>query len=99
VGLENPLHIAILLVILLLLFGAKRLPEMGRGLGSGIRSFKDGLTGHADEIESEPDQPAASATPALPAPQAAVAAATSQSPEPSGTADPAADPAPVEHAV
>ena len=43
-GLDNPLHIAFLLVILLLVFGAKRLPEMGRGLGDGMRSFKDALS-------------------------------------------------------
>jgi sec-independent protein translocase protein TatA len=44
-GLENPLHIAVLLVLLLLVFGAKRLPEFGRSLGTGIREFKDGITG------------------------------------------------------
>ena len=44
-GLDNPIHIAFLLVILLLVFGAKRLPEMGRSLGSGMRGFKDSLTG------------------------------------------------------
>ncbi|HUA75515.1 MAG TPA: twin-arginine translocase TatA/TatE family subunit [Solirubrobacteraceae bacterium] len=44
-GLDNPLHIAFLVVILLLLFGAKRLPEMGRSLGSGMREFKDSITG------------------------------------------------------
>jgi len=54
-GLDNPIHIAFLLVILLLVFGAKRLPEMGHSLGSGLRGFKDSLTGpaeshHADEL-------------------------------------------------
>ena len=44
-GLENPLHIAIVLVVVLLVFGAKKLPEMGRGLGQGMREFKDGVTG------------------------------------------------------
>jgi sec-independent protein translocase protein TatA len=44
-GLENPLHVAVLLVLLLLVFGAKRLPEFGRSLGSGMREFKDGITG------------------------------------------------------
>jgi sec-independent protein translocase protein TatA len=44
-GLENPLHIAVLLLVLLLVFGAKRLPEFGRSLGSGMREFKDGITG------------------------------------------------------
>jgi sec-independent protein translocase protein TatA len=54
-GLDNPIHIAFLLVILLLVFGAKRLPEMGQSLGSGLRGFKESLTGtadahHADEL-------------------------------------------------
>lgn len=57
VGLNNPLHIAILLLILLLLFGAKRLPEMGRSLGTGLRGFKESLTGEdasapAEELNS-----------------------------------------------
>jgi sec-independent protein translocase protein TatA len=47
VGLDNPLHIAFLLVILLLVFGAKRLPEMGRSLGHGLRGFKDAISGDA----------------------------------------------------
>jgi sec-independent protein translocase protein TatA len=42
-GLDNPLHIAFLLVILLMVFGAKRLPEMGRSLGTGLRGFRDSL--------------------------------------------------------
>lgn len=48
-GLENPLHIAIVLAAVLLVFGAKRLPEMGRGLGQGMREFKDSVTGHGSE--------------------------------------------------
>jgi sec-independent protein translocase protein TatA len=44
-GLENPLHLIFLLAVLLMLFGAKRLPEMGRGLGSGMRGFKEALSG------------------------------------------------------
>jgi sec-independent protein translocase protein TatA len=44
-GLENPLHIAILVVVVMLVFGAKRLPEMGRSLGSGLRGFKDSISG------------------------------------------------------
>ncbi|MGI9184661.1 MAG: twin-arginine translocase TatA/TatE family subunit [Solirubrobacteraceae bacterium] len=54
-GLENPLHIAIILLVVLLVFGAKRLPEMGKSLGSGLRGFKDSLSGddHVAEIRSE----------------------------------------------
>jgi sec-independent protein translocase protein TatA len=47
-GLENPLHVAIILLVLLLLFGAKKLPEMGRGLGDGMREFKDSISGKND---------------------------------------------------
>jgi len=52
-GLDNPLHIAFLVVILLLVFGARRLPEIGRSLGSGMREFKQSITG-----ESTAQQPA-----------------------------------------
>jgi sec-independent protein translocase protein TatA len=48
-GLDNPLHIAFLVVILLLVFGAKRLPEIGRSLGSGMREFKDSVTGESKQ--------------------------------------------------
>ena len=44
IGLTNPMHLGILLVIVLLLFGAKRVPEIGRSLGSGMREFKDSVT-------------------------------------------------------
>ena len=55
-GLDNPLHIAFLVVILLLVFGAKRLPEIGRSLGSGMREFKDSVTG--ERPDSAQQQPA-----------------------------------------
>ena len=42
-------EIAILLVIVLLVFGPKRLPEMGRSLGKGMREFKDSITGKDDD--------------------------------------------------
>lgn len=45
VGLDNPLHIAMVLVVVLLVFGAKRLPEMGKSMGEGLRGFKDAIGG------------------------------------------------------
>jgi sec-independent protein translocase protein TatA len=45
IGLDNPLHIAVLMLVVLLVFGAKRLPEMGRSLGSGLRGFRESITG------------------------------------------------------
>ena len=44
-GLDNPIHIAFVLVLLLLVFGAKRLPEMGRSMGAGLRGFKESISG------------------------------------------------------
>jgi len=45
-GWTSPTHIVLLLLIALLLFGAKRLPEIGRSLGTGMREFKDSVTGN-----------------------------------------------------
>jgi sec-independent protein translocase protein TatA len=62
-GLDNPLHIAFLLVVLLLVFGAKRLPEMGRSLGSGMRGFKDAINPGADLHAALTAAPPADAAP------------------------------------
>ena len=43
-GLDNPIHIAFVLVLVLLVFGAKRLPEMGKSLGAGLRGFKESIS-------------------------------------------------------
>jgi sec-independent protein translocase protein TatA len=50
-GLDNPIHLLVLLVVLLLVFGAKRLPEMGKSLGSGLRGFKESINGESPEPE------------------------------------------------
>ena len=50
-GWIGPWEIAILLVIVLLVFGPKRLPEMGRSLGKGMREFKDSITGRDEKTE------------------------------------------------
>ena len=57
-GLENPIHLAVILLVLLLVFGAKRLPEMGRSIGSGLRGFKDTMNGN----EAPTELPAAQGT-------------------------------------
>src|SRR5262245_15399514 len=57
-GISLP-ELLILLVVLLLVFGAKRLPEMGRSLGKGMREFKDGVSGvDTDVMGTEPSPPA-----------------------------------------
>ena len=53
-------EIILLLLLALLLFGAKRLPEIGRSMGQGMREFKDSVTGankHVDEIRAELEAP------------------------------------------
>ena len=74
VGLDNPIHLLFLLVIVLLIFGAKRLPEMGRSLGSGLRGFKESINGetpteppaelggmNAAQMATEPSEPGSEA--------------------------------------
>ena len=61
----GPLEIVIILVIVLLIFGPKRLPDLGRSLGRGMREFKDSVTGKDSDDEpatlaqSQNDTPAA----------------------------------------
>jgi sec-independent protein translocase protein TatA len=59
-GLDNPVHLLLLVVALLLLFGAKRLPEIGRSLGSGMREFKQSISGEhpgQNPNQQSPQQP------------------------------------------
>jgi sec-independent protein translocase protein TatA len=74
-------EILIILVVLLLLFGAKRLPEMGRSLGKGMREFKEAVTGE-EEPPKEPEQlnAASTPTPAPPTPTASTPADTTAQP-------------------
>ncbi len=71
----GPLELAIVLVIALVIFGPKRLPDLGRSLGSGMREFKDSLTGKHDDDEDEVEE------------QAKLEAAASQ-PQPDPEAEP-----------
>jgi sec-independent protein translocase protein TatA len=60
-GILSPVHIALLLVVALMLFGAKRLPELGRSLGTGLRGFKESLDGMPQQERPQPataNQPA-----------------------------------------
>jgi sec-independent protein translocase protein TatA len=45
-GLESPMHLLVVLIIAVLVLGPKKLPEVGRSLGSGIRQFKDSIEGN-----------------------------------------------------
>jgi TatA/E family protein of Tat protein translocase len=56
----GPMEVIALLVLALMLFGAKRLPEIGRGVGKGMREFKEGVSGIDKELsldQSNPDHP------------------------------------------
>ncbi len=53
----GPLEIVAILLVVLLLFGAKRIPEIARGLGSGIREFKDATTDIKREITMDSNSP------------------------------------------
>jgi sec-independent protein translocase protein TatA len=67
----GPMEIVGLLLLALLLFGAKRLPEIGRSLGTGMREFKDSVSGEKKvEARSELPPPVPTAAPAAPAPVA-----------------------------
>jgi sec-independent protein translocase protein TatA len=46
-GLFQPMHLIIIFAIALLVFGPKKLPELGKGLGEGIRALKEGMKDHA----------------------------------------------------
>jgi sec-independent protein translocase protein TatA len=50
----GPLELIIVLVVVLVIFGPKRLPQLGRSLGGGMREFKDSVTGK--NKDEEPDQ-------------------------------------------
>ena len=49
----GPLELAIVLIIALVIFGPKRLPDLGKSLGKGMREFKDSLSGENDDDEEE----------------------------------------------
>ena len=81
----GPLEIIIVLAIVLVIFGPKRLPDLGRSLGSGMRNFKESVTGKDDDADPRPAQPeltqsqAQTAEPQVTTPAAATNGAT---PEP-----------------
>jgi sec-independent protein translocase protein TatA len=62
-GIENPVHLIFIAVIALVVLGPKRLPDMARALGKGMREFRDAMSS---------DQPEPNVPPALPSPPAPV---------------------------
>ena len=71
---RNPLiDAAVVLLVVLLIFGPKRLPQLGKSLGHGMREFKDGITGRSKHEEERPEltQTSSASVPAAPVPTAA----------------------------
>jgi len=62
----QPWHILVVGVVAFLLFGAKRLPELGKGLGEGLKGFKEGIKGVTDPPPPAPPTVQQSAAPAPP---------------------------------
>ncbi len=85
----GPLELVIVLIIILVIFGPKRLPQAGRSLGQGFREFKDSVTSKHDE-QTEPTR--AAEIPASEPPQAPAASA----PAPTPAEAPPAEPTPAE---
>jgi sec-independent protein translocase protein TatA len=69
----GPLEIVLVIVVLLIIFGPKRLPGLGRSLGGGMREFKDSITGNDKDDDERTDPPALAKAP-TDAPVAAPAA-------------------------
>ena len=53
-GAFSPMHWLVVLAIALLIFGPKKLPEVGKGLGTAIRGFREGLSGKDDQAPQPP---------------------------------------------
>ena len=62
-GNVGPLEIVVVLIIALIVFGPKRLPELGNSLGKGIREFKDSVTGDHRDDDSQEEEARAIAAP------------------------------------
>jgi len=88
---RNPLiDAAVVLLVVLLIFGPKRLPQLGKSLGHGMREFKDGITGSSKpEDEERPELTQASAAAPTPAPAPPQASAPAAASEPAAQGEPA----------
>jgi sec-independent protein translocase protein TatA len=81
-GIESPIHLIFIGIVALLVLGPRRLPELARRLGEGVRELRDAIDAGAEHHDNPPEQPA-SATPPAPAPAAATPAAPAPAATPS----------------
>jgi len=56
-GIENPVHLLFIAVVALVVLGPKRLPELARALGKGMREFRQAMSGESEETENEKSDP------------------------------------------
>lgn len=100
-GIESPVHLAFIAIVALIVLGPKRLPEVARALGQGIREFRGAMEAAANPTEpfGEPPPAPPPALPALPAPavaqQSPDVSAIGGSPDVSGVAQQSPDVSPV----
>lgn len=68
---DSPMHLLIIAIVVLVLFGGRKIPEVMKGLGQGVREFKDGMRGDPPQPPAQASQPinppVASAPPSTPA--------------------------------
>lgn len=61
---DSPMHLLIIAIVVLVLFGGRKIPELMRGLGEGVRGFKEGMSGNTPQPPAPPAQTSAPAQPA-----------------------------------
>jgi sec-independent protein translocase protein TatA len=95
-GLFQPMHLLLILGIALLFFGPKRLPELGKGLGTSIRDFRDAMSGAKpeDKTASQLEAPKAAVSTQAATPTPATTANPGNPANPGSTAAAPATPAP-----
>lgn len=54
---DSPMHLLIIAIVILVLFGGRKIPEVMRGLGQGVREFKEGMRGDQPAQSSQSNQP------------------------------------------
>lgn len=73
---DSPIHLLIVAIVVLVLFGGRKIPEVMKGLGQGVREFKEGMRGEAQQPQppANPVQQAVQQAPPVSAPAAPIAA-------------------------
>jgi len=92
----GPLEIAVVLIIVLIIFGPKRLPELGQSMGRGIREFRNSISGDKDKDSSEEKRRELEASQQVGVSQPAADEAAAKPAEPPAAAEPAKPAEPVE---